>query len=1002
MPREPERSKERGGLADTELPEPHDPLARGSGIAATPGNDLAATADASGPHSGGIKRTGTVGRFALVAPLGRGGMGEVHAAYDPDLDRKVALKLLRGGGAGSRAGEARTRLLREARAMARLSHANAITVFEAGQVEVGGEAQVYVAMELIEGGTLGRWLRRKKRGWREILPVIVAAGRGLEAAHAAGMVHRDFKPDNVLVSDRGEVKVTDFGLAALVGLPALDGGEELSGSGPGSGSASSAGGSGPPLDKLTRTGAWVGTPYYMAPEQHRGAAVDARSDQFAFCVTLWEALYRERPFGGRTYEELRRAVDDGAIREPRRDAQVPGWLERALRRGLAVEPARRHGSMSELLALLDRGLRRRRRLLVGGAAGIAVAGTLALAWGMRGGAADERAEPAPCSGAERHLAGAWDDPARAAARAGIEKAQPQLAAEAWPRVERALDRYAGDWVDLHRRACEATRVYGEQTEEQLDVRLRCLDRRRDELAATAQLLAGADGQVAARAVSIAGGLPPVAGCNDAQSLRAGAVLDDAGRLRAAAIERGLAEQIVAFRAGRYAESLAPTKQLLADARALGHRALEAELLLQLAELQMRDRTDAKGSVQSYEAAASAALATGQDRLAARAWAALVYDLSGQERFADADRAGDLARSTLERIGGDPTIESMLDNNLGVSAFDRENYAEAERLLLRAIATRERVLGPDDPRVAAPMDNLASVYAKGGDPTKAMALYEKALRIREQGLGPNHPEVATTLNNLAIDYRKAGRVAEARPMHERAVRIRESALGADHPLVGNALVNLTVDHSVAGEWDACVATGTRTIAQYEKRSRTSFGIGHAAIEAARCQRLAGRPAEGLPLAERALELYRHHGDEAAPNLRRALREHARLLAAAGRRPAAIAALEALMATEDRDLPPDAVERGYTIGELGIQRLAAGQTARGLALLERAVAIWDRDPTPDPLSGRDRLALARLLWDRGDRKRADALAERARIDFTAVDGDAVPGRRDLAAWLAARKP
>ncbi|HTM19568.1 MAG TPA: serine/threonine-protein kinase [Kofleriaceae bacterium] len=998
--REPDPSKPARGLADTELPvAPDAELARGS-AAGPPNATLTATADASGPQPRESVRTGTIGRFTLLAPLGKGGMGEVHAAYDPELDRKVAVKLLRGG-EGSRASEARARLLREARAMARLSHANAITVFEAGQVEVGGEPQVYLAMELVEGGTFGRWMRKRRRPWREILPVACAAGRGLEAAHAAGMVHRDFKPDNVLVGEHGEVKVTDFGLAALVGLPTPDGDEPLSGS-------SGRGGIGAdtPLDKLTRTGHWVGTPYYMAPEQHRGGAVDARSDQFAFCVTLWEALFGERPFTGRSYEELRAAVDAGRIREPRRDSRVPGWLERALRRGLSVDPAARHPSMTALLGLLDRGLRRRRRALLGGAvAAVAMAGALGVAWGLAGGGTETA--PEPCTGAERHLDGVWDGGARATVRAGLERAQPALAAESWPRVDKALTDYAGGWADMHRRACEATRVYGEETEDQLDLRMRCLDRRRDELQATVSLLAGADPGVAARAVSIAGSLAPVSGCGDAAALKTGVVLDEAGKARAAAIERGLAEQVVAFRAGRYAESLAPTRALLEQARALGHRPLEAELLLQLAELQMRDRTASSGSVDSYNAAASAALAAGQDALAARAWASLIYDLSGQERYVEADRAADLARSALERIGGDDTIQSIIDNNVGVSFFDRGDRARAETYLLRAIATRERLLGPDDPRVAGPIDNLASVYSDDGDLVRSTALYQRALAIRERGLGPNHPDVGTTLNNLGIDYRKLGRLDQARAMLERAVRVRATALGADHPLVGNALVNLAAAYSSSGDWQRCIATGARAVTVYETRSRTTLGAGHAAIEGARCQRYAGRPAAALPLTDYALGVYRHLADgKPSHSVRNALREQARALAALGRRGEAAARLAATVADEDADkLAADDPERAPTLAELGMLAMAGGNPGRARDLLERALTLWDRDPEPKPLAGGARLALARVLWAQGGddaRRRARAQVDKAVIDFGVGDADSVFGLRDARAWLAAHQP
>ncbi|MBA3547968.1 MAG: serine/threonine protein kinase, partial [Nannocystis sp.] len=251
-----------------------------------------------------------LGRYALLRVLGEGGMGVVFAAYDEELDRKVAIKLLRTRADG--AAPERSWLLSEAKAMARLSHPNIVQVYDVGTCD----GQLFLAMECVVGVTLLRWMRGGPKPWREVVPVLLQAGRGLQAAHEAGLVHRDFKPANVLVGGDGRVRVLDFGLAQLQGR-----------------------GSGAPRaehDDSHRTTIVAGTPAYMAPELHRQAEPDQRSDQFAFCVALHEALFGKRPFTGNSSQELARAILAGTITAPPADAKVPAWLRRIVARGLAL------------------------------------------------------------------------------------------------------------------------------------------------------------------------------------------------------------------------------------------------------------------------------------------------------------------------------------------------------------------------------------------------------------------------------------------------------------------------------------------------------------------------------------------------------------------------------------------------------------------------------------------------------------------------------------------
>jgi len=321
----------------------------------------------------------TLGRYRVVERIAAGSMGVVYRAEDRHLGRDVALKVLRlESHRRTRRDEsiARARFMQEARAMARIEHPNVVPIYG---IEAAAEHLV-IAMEYVPGQTLAEWLQTP-RTWREIVDVLLDAGEGLAAAHAAGAVHRDFKPHNVLVGSDGRVRVTDFGLALVreePDEPTED--EEMFDAVP----------SGDPLASLTQTGMSVGTPAYMAPEQHVGRSTDPRSDQYAFCATLYEALYGTRPFRGRDNIELSQAKRRLKLCRPVRGTsgahKVPAWLAAAVRRGLAPIAAERFASMHELFAALRGPASRRIPVLaaVGGALiGVVVGAALASAtWAM--------------------------------------------------------------------------------------------------------------------------------------------------------------------------------------------------------------------------------------------------------------------------------------------------------------------------------------------------------------------------------------------------------------------------------------------------------------------------------------------------------------------------------------------------------------------------------------------------------------------------------------------
>ena len=326
-----------------------------------PTEDTLGSADTEADHAPSRRELAagtTVGRYVIRDVIGKGGMGVVYGADDPDLHRQVAIKVLRHDFARAQPDAAR-RIVREAQAMAKISHPNVVAVFDVGTF---GD-QVFIAMERVHGGNLRAWIG-KQDSIGAIVDTFLAAGRGLVAAHDAGVVHRDFKPDNVLVGDDGRIRVTDFGLALDETTERLSS-PELSASG---------------------TMPIAGTPAYMAPEQHAGANLDSRTDQFSFCVALYEALYGRRPFTGSTRTELAAAVSEGKIASPPVGSRVPRSLHAILARGMSRMPGDRYPTMTELLRALgrDRGRRPRQLALLAAVLMLAVLVGLAADWVARG------------------------------------------------------------------------------------------------------------------------------------------------------------------------------------------------------------------------------------------------------------------------------------------------------------------------------------------------------------------------------------------------------------------------------------------------------------------------------------------------------------------------------------------------------------------------------------------------------------------------------------------
>ena len=672
-----------------------------------------------------------IGRFTLLHKLGDGAMGVVYAAYDPELDRRIAVKLLRAR-AGSGAARAQARLLREAQAMARVAHPNVAVVHDVGTYD----GDVFVAMEFIRGATLQAWLKQSPRSWQDIVGVFVQAGRGLAAAHAVGLIHRDFKPSNAMIGDDARVRVLDFGLcysesAEDLAEPTLE--------------------TTTPDVRITRRGDIVGTPAYMPPEQfNRAFDVGPAADQFSFCASLYEALYDQLPFAGDTIHEVAAAVARGEMRPSPRSRGVPTWLHTVVQRGLRSEPGDRYPSMDALLVALDRISNTRTRRGVALAAGLAALAGVGGFWV----ASSQATEEDRCSGGALEIASAWGPDQRARAEQALAAAGPAFAEEVWPRVSADLDRYADTWTAMHRAACESHQR-GENSGALLDRRMACLADRKAALAEAVSILGNAD--VALHALEVTTQLPPLGRCADIVALEADIPppADPAVRARVDALRPRLARVAAFDHAGQPLAAITLADDVVREAETIGERALLAEALLQRGRLEINRVAIPHDQDAILTRAYLTALGGRLDELAAEALA-LRLSLRGRREGGTAKALEDLdvAREMVARLPPHNRIHGLLLNNAGNVYMATGDVSKAATLFRDALAARESALGPTHVEVAYTLFNLALVTPPGPE---HMQLVQRTLAILNDRLGQAHPqtvEVRLHSSYLALDPRDA--------------------------------------------------------------------------------------------------------------------------------------------------------------------------------------------------------------------------------------------------------
>jgi tetratricopeptide (TPR) repeat protein len=699
-----------------------------------------------------LPRGTEIGRFIVLGLLGSGAMGEVYAAFDPELDRKIAIKLLRGGGTEEEAvaDQPQTRLLREARAIAKIAHPNVVVVYDVGTFR----QRVFMAMEFVEGHTLRYWLERKSRGIAEILQVFLAAGRGLAAAHERGIVHRDFKPENVMVNAAGQARVTDFGLARL-GVDPNDA-DRRPPPAPLSARAHVDPGASARIDTsslaLTQEGAIVGTPAYMSPEQFLGAPTDARTDQFSFCVALYEALSGKRPFLGATLQALTDNVVAGRLRAETDGTPIPASIRHTLARGLQRDASARFPSMAALIAELE------------------VEGNLL---GARGFAGDAAAK----------LVGIWEAPdgpgtERTAAKEEIRRAflatGKPYAAAGFEAMSRILDRFARRWIELYVDCCEATHLRGEQTTEILDLRMAALRDALGNLRALCLALREATPDTVENADRAAHALGTLERCADVKLLHAivHPPADAATRARVEELQARLAGVRALANLGRIVAGIKEVAVLEEDARRVAYAPLLAEVLFTAGAMYL-DSADFETAARVLEDAAWTAELCRHDEVAADAASFLVY-VTGhiQSRFEAGELWSRHAETILRRMGGHDLAWGWLLNSRGAMRATQGRLHEAVEDMRNAIAAKEKVLGPNDPDAALSLTNVATYLDELGDIAGAAEYARRSVAIMAATLGLDHPKAAIPLTNYADLLNRLGRHAEARDPAERALAVFE--------------------------------------------------------------------------------------------------------------------------------------------------------------------------------------------------------------------------------------
>ncbi len=699
----------------------------------------------------------SIGRFRVLRLIGHGGMGAVYACYDELLDRKVAVKILK---IESRDRDlASSRLIREGQALARLSHPNVVTVHEVGR----SDDEVYVAMEFVRGSSLDQWAVQE-RTWRDVLKVFLQAGRGLIAAHRVGIIHRDFKPQNVIVSEDEIVKVLDFGLARASGEEVHAGMFE---SQPDHAAASSS----ELLRSLTVTGTLVGTPAYMSPEQYLGQPVTAASDQFSFCVSLYQCLYGLLPFSTTSLTDLRADVLAGRVTPAPLRTQAPGWIYKCLHRGMSAKPGDRYPTMQALLAALDRQQTARKTW-------IAAATTTALAGVVGFMTASSNPSVEICPDASAELVGVWDQPTQEAVRTAIIQTGATQAEDLLAAVVPQLDAYTEEWRQMRNEACLA-HAEGRQGDGLFNLRTACLDQRRAGVQAVVDVFQTADAKNLGSLAQAAAALPSLAPCADSDGLLAEVSPPDdpALRERVQGHREELARANVLKYAGKVQAGIDLLDEISADEDAMAYLPLAAEVELHRGFLQLA--MNDVGAEDSYEKSMHMAIRAGHLKAAAQASSRLSFFQA--EGLGKLDRVSTdlpLVEALNSHVEGDIDLYAEYLNNLGWVRSLMGERRKARRLLEEADALRIKHNRGQTPLAVGTLYNLGRLAEDEGRIVDAVEYYKTAIERSEQYGSWAVRELEVAVASMLAEL---GMLQEAREKNQKlideAVRSKDEAFKA---------------------------------------------------------------------------------------------------------------------------------------------------------------------------------------------------------------------------------
>jgi tetratricopeptide (TPR) repeat protein/predicted Ser/Thr protein kinase len=871
-----------------------------------------------------------IGRYVIREKLGAGGMGEVWAAHDPELDRVVAIKLVKPS---TRADEpAHERMLREAQALARLSHPNVVAVYDAG---THGD-RIFIAMEYVEGRTLSEWMHERRRDWTEVVPMLLGAGEGLMAAHRQGIVHRDFKPANVMVDAAGNVRVLDFGLARQFDDD-LEPSPVRRSASPDASSDRLAISS-----RLTRTGMVMGTPAFMAPEQFAEEDIDARADQFSFCVVAYRALWDRKPFPGGTYGELRRAVQGGHAREPPREVAVPKRIRKAVMRGLSVWPRDRYPTMEALLVdlRLGRAAPRRVRTI---AIGVVSASVLGLGGFLL------LHEPAACRGADDRVTAVWGPSQRASLASAFQATALPYADDASARVQQATDAYAREWIASWEQVCAA-----EQSEQLLDRRMVCLDERLRSLGAWVDLLVAADAEVVRNAAQGAAELPAIRDCSDPADAMPAPPIAIAGEVEA--IRGELANVRAMGLGGRFSSASTRAEALLVRARGLDYPPLLAEVALVGGYAADRSGEAALARADFEEALLAAELAR-HDRVRAEALIGLTNVLGYRLHDREASLQNALhAEAVLARLGDARELRGKLALYRGNTEFAAGNYEPAIASFEAAIDAVKDMPSAWQVQVGA-LSNLAASKATLGDLAQGVAALESARKLAIERIGALHPTVAVQDTNLAGMYSRLERHDDALAAVQRALASYRAEHGEVHPDIGRGLNVLGTVLSARGDDEGALAAYRESLAVKEKATGAD-------------------PSLAMSLNNIGSVLVRlHRPQEATAEFRRA----------------------ASIWTDT--LGPEHVHVGLALSGLAEALLEAGDIAGAADAIERAETLVKTADVEGLLRARTRFVHARVVLARDrDRARALELANESLLLYRSTDAPASQEIASVETWLA----